>query len=734
MKGVIYVNGTIKTYNEKKAFGFIQGADSIDYFFHITCLKNQSKDIIIKKDLNVDFEPIETQKGKKAINIQILKDYRVEHLQNRLTKGKKSKLVYKGTVAEQEISIKFSDFFGITFSREEIFKKATYYFNFLQPSEIYRESFNMFNEVLMIFSIYNYYDERAMDYVDKLFMDYSNRLDPVVIILVSRDTNIKDIIKKNNSVNKEPRIIVPFTYDEILDSNFDGKVLQNRLREYFYQRDLYAMESPLKSDNYFYGRANIVHNFFDKYSIGEQAGLFGLRKTGKTSVLFAIERLVEARKGMSVFIDCQSPGIYNLRWFELLEYIINRIIEKYSIKLESSNIIYNEKNAPELFLKSLKEIRKFKNKRILMIFDEIEHITFDLSRSESWKNGSDYLSFWQTIRSIIQSEQELCSFIIAGVNPMITEKVSINGFDNPIFNNISVKYLDLFTLNDVKNMTKEIGSYMGLSFEEGVYFKLSNDYGGHPFLIRNVCSILNSNFTERPYKIISRDYDDFKEVIDTKLISYIQSILFVLENWYPTEFNILKDIALENKEKYTERIRKHDLSIAHLLGYGIVCKSQQNNFYIEIDAIKNYMNDSYRNEFMPSNQEEFRNIISSRRNNIEINLRTLVKQVLTIKYGKDKVPQIIEKITNTKVDSILERREDKNLFSALYFSELKNIIFDHYSDFQNIITINKAIFLAAMNEINKYRSVDAHAGDITKEEYDTLHLYFNQIEKVLENL
>ncbi|WP_202709463.1 cold shock domain-containing protein [Sporosalibacterium faouarense] len=727
------MKGTVVKYNEKKAFGFIEGEDKSDYFFHITHLNNYKSKVVLKEGMEVVFHPTKTEKGKRANNIRFLRDYRVEHLKKRLTKGKKSKLVYKGTYEEKNISEKFSQFFGITFSREEKFKSATYYFNFLQPSEVYRESFNMFNEVLMLFSPFSYYDKRAMDYVDKLFMDYSNRLDPVVIILISKDRNIREIVKKSNTNNDETRIIVPFSYDEILEDKLDTKLLQNRLREYFYQRDLFAMESPLKSDNYFYGRSNIVHNFFDKYSIGEQTGLFGLRKTGKTSVLFAVERLVDTRKGMSIFIDCQSPGVYNLRWFELLEHIITRIQDKYSLKLESLSTKYNEKNASECFLKSLKEINKIRKKRILMIFDEIEHITFELSRSENWTNGEDFLSFWQTIRSIIQSEQNLCSFIIAGVNPKITENISIKGFDNPIFNNVSTTYLDLFSLEDVREMIGEIGSYMGLSFEEPVYFKLHSYYGGHPFLIRNVCSILNSHFTQRPYKVTNRDFDDYKEEIDTKLISYIKSILFVLQKWYPGEFDILKDIALENKKSYTEKIKHNELSIVHLLGYGIVHKSNNNNYYIEIDAIKNYMNSNYKNEIMPNSQDEFREVISSRRNNIELKLRTLVKQTLMIKYGKDKLNDIVEKKIKVDIDSVLKRREDKNLINSLYFSELKKIILSEYPAFNNIITMEIALFNVAMDKINKYRHVDAHAGDITKKEYNTLHLYFTQIEEMLEN-
>ncbi|MFK9120719.1 cold shock domain-containing protein [Peribacillus frigoritolerans] len=727
------MNGKIIYYKDNKGFGFIKGEDGVDYFFHNTYLRDKTDLKGLKLDLDVSFNPKKHDNGYRAYNLNILQDYKSEHLKYRLTLGKKSSVNYKGNEEEIKISEKFSKLFGITFSREEQFKNATYYFNFLQPSEKYRESFNMFNEVLMLFSTFNLYDDRAMDYVDKLFMDYSNRLDPVVIVLISKDKNINEIIKRNNSINHESRIIVPFSYDEIIHDSFSEEILQSRLREYFYQRDLYAMESPLKSDSYFFGRTNIVHNFFDKYSIGEQTGLFGLRKTGKTSVLFAIQRLVDTRKGMSVYIDCQNPGVYGLRWYELLEHIIRRIDEDYSLGLKSLTGAFDEKDAPNKFLKSLKEVSQKTSKRVLIILDEIEHITFELSRNEHWKSGEDYLSFWQTIRSIIQTEQNLCSFVVAGVNPKITEQVSINGYDNPIFNNISVTYLSLFTIEDVKSMVGEIGAYMGLKYDESVYHKLHTNYGGHPFLIRNVCSMLNSYFKQRPYNITNRDYDDYKEEIDSKLISYIRSILFVLDSWYPLEFDILKDIALGNKLDYSSKISSNILSINHLLGYGIVTRSAQNNYYIEIDAIKNYMKNNYKNDLIPNEQEEFRELISSRRNSIEKKLRVLSKQVLSIKYGRDKLHNIVTKYTRDTIETILARRDNKDLFEALFFSELKNIIFGEFDAFRNILTLDKAIFIAAMNKINEKRYVDAHAGDITREEYTTLHLYFNQIEEVLEN-
>ncbi|HAT4072370.1 TPA: cold shock domain-containing protein [Clostridium perfringens] len=728
------MKGNIKFFNKEKSYGFIICEKQKEYFFHIKNFKDFIDKRRVVKGLEVEFNSYVSHKGLEAKSIKVLEDFKSIHLERRLTKGKKIGLNFKGDEEEKIISKKFSQFFGITFSREECFKKSRYYFNFIQPSEMYRESFNMFNEVLMLFSPFDLYDERAMDYVDKLLMDYSNRLDPVVVFLISKDRNIKEIVKTSTTTNNDTRIIVPFTYSEIISEKFQETILQSRLREYFYQRDLFAMESPLKSDNYFYGRSNIVHNFFDKYSIGEQTGLFGLRKTGKTSVLYAIERLVNIRKGMSIFIDCQDTAVYQLRWFELLEYITILINEKYELNLiESKEMIYDEKNASRNFTKFFKNVYSIHKKRVLIVFDEIEHITFELSRKQHWRSGEDYLSFWQTLRSIMQSEPNLYSFIIAGVNPKITEQVSVNGFDNPIFNNVSVQYLNLFTLDDVKNMVQQIGSYMGLSFEEKVYFKLHENYGGHPFLIRNVCSMLNSHFSKRPYKITSRDYDDLKDEIDGKLISYIQSILFVLEKWYPIEFEILKDVALENITKYKEKIRGNELSINHLLGYGVITQSSKNNYYIEIDAIKNYMKSNYYNDYIPSDQEEFREIISSRRNRIERELRSLVKQILISQYGRNKVNDIIEKHNRgTSIEKILERRNSKDVFDALYFSELKNIIIAEFTIFKNNINIEKAIFIGAVNCINKYRFVDAHAGTISKEDYNRLHLYFAELEDALD--
>ena len=170
--------------------------------------------------------------------------------------------------------------------------------------------------------------------------------------------------------------------------------------------------------------------------MGEQSGLFGLRKVGKTSVLYALERLIALRGGNSIYIDCQDTSVHKSRWNELLFYIVDLIRQKYDLEKDIiSNIDnYTERDASRYFEKDLINLKKKLNdRRILLIFDEIEHITFKTSSTDFWLEKNDYINFWQTLRAIYHKDPFLFSFIIAGVNPLCIEEPTVNGYDNPIF-------------------------------------------------------------------------------------------------------------------------------------------------------------------------------------------------------------------------------------------------------------------------------------------------------------
>lgn len=60
--------GKVKFYNDSKKYGFIQGDDGVDYFFHQTGLTG---DISVKDGDQVEFTPEEGDRGKKAVDISL---------------------------------------------------------------------------------------------------------------------------------------------------------------------------------------------------------------------------------------------------------------------------------------------------------------------------------------------------------------------------------------------------------------------------------------------------------------------------------------------------------------------------------------------------------------------------------------------------------------------------------------------------------------------------------------
>jgi len=63
------MKGTVKWFNERKGFGFIQGEDGEDYFVHHTALP---QGVFIRDNDRVSFEPVETDRGKQAKDVALI--------------------------------------------------------------------------------------------------------------------------------------------------------------------------------------------------------------------------------------------------------------------------------------------------------------------------------------------------------------------------------------------------------------------------------------------------------------------------------------------------------------------------------------------------------------------------------------------------------------------------------------------------------------------------------------
>jgi hypothetical protein len=655
----------------------------------------------------------------------ILKSFNIQLGEDKMTKsGVAPTLGFHGIdQSDQNIIRKFGFVWWISFTKREIYNKSSYTYAFATPTDELSHDFHLSREVLIVIPGPGAFIPRTLDFIDKILLDYQNRLDKLCVIIVSTDSDIKNKVWEIVKQDKSSRIIIPYTYLEI-QKTYGGLGIDNflikRLKEYFYTRDLFENASPLKTDAYFFGRVEVIQSLCNKYRSGENACLFGLRRIGKTSTLYAVMRNMALRDEPAVYIDCSDPSLHRKRWYEVLYEIINKIIRYYELEQENhfhKMLEYDDKNASKCFDEDLSAVFNILGqKRILIILDEIEHISANVSASDHWSKENDFIYFWQSIRSIFQNKPLLFSFLISGVNPKPIEMPIVNGIDNPIYRFITPSYLPFFKVSEVKDMISSIGNYMGLFFEEELYTYLTDDFGGHPFLIRQACSTIHKTVsTHRPVRYSKFRYESERESLTKSIQDYVGLVVHVLREKYPDEYNMLEYLAQRDEKTFGELASLSNEFIEHLLGYGII-REDNGKYYFGIKAIENYVRERATVSKILNTKEEKWAEVSAQRNGLESNLRKLIKRTLKLRFGPIKSKEIFlgiigsvdrkARFSNTSYDDLFE--------SGIYFDELRKLIVKQWDEFGQVFNNDKEHFNSFMEYVNNHR-VDAHANELDDE-------------------
>lgn len=731
----------------EKGYGFILGEDNKDYFFHMSSILHCNWSDLEEGD-GVEYVP--SLNNEKMVAINVKKYY--SGSQDVVIEEVKQGNIYPGIhpmVAlnsfnenEKKIIKTLGKTFYVTNGGENIRlgKASEYRYCLVKPTEYFGEQFNLRREIIVIFSNYECFEPRTFDAISEVYRRNNQqfRIDRICSIIISKDNDVVNKIQEILKNDLEMQVIVPFKYIE-LQNDDRTQLITNRFREHFYERDLFSFESPLKKDIYFFGRRKYVHELIGRHNSGENSGVFGLRRSGKTSVLQAIDRASKLVDTCCVFMDCQD--LYHFRWNRALYFVIQSISNIVKIKIKATIDNYDEENASALFAGDLDFLITESKRDILLLFDEIEQITPGLGMNDNWKSGDDSIKFWHSIRSNFHKWGKKFTFILAGTNPSAVEQISINGHDNPLFNQLkSDSYLPSFSVEDTKEMVNKLGGYMGLKFDDIVCAKLTQDFGGHPYLIRHFCSTINQyvldNGMKKPVQISNAIYNKTMPIFSQKSAdNYCRFILKVLIDYYPEENKFLEQLALDNIQ-YKENSELYDPQmLSHLLGYGII-ESNQGILDFKIEVLKNYLTRRYAYQKQNMSNEEKWAEISERRNRIEPQIRIIVKTQLKAVYGGG----ARQKVLNSMRNELKARYSDlpyNDLFDPkkcqVYFLQLGNLIDVHWNEcFKNIFAKNKQSIKSYFTIINDLRC-ECHAAEVTGAEMDSFRGAMTTLEKEVES-
>lgn len=481
--------------------------------------------------------------------------------------------------------------FSVSWAREIRSHNTDIRFCFLEPDEDLRRTFGFEYQVLVAFHLFDRLEPRAFQAINR-FMNGDparGRVEPLLYFLVSPAADVQKWTTGYLLQNRDERIAIPIHLDSLRKSGASGSTVKNAIRRHYLALDVFKNTLPLQDDTYFFGRHTELTRLMDATKRSENVGLFGLRKTGKTSLLLKFQRyLAREEQYLSVFLNAELSTVRKRRWHQLLEYIALDLARQISLPRPEP---FTEIDAPDQFAALLRTIADEHAKSVVVILDEVEWIAPELTSDAHW--NEDYLAFWQSLRGV-QSAQRTLSLVVAGVNPYPVERDLVGGKPNPLFGIVTPTFLCGFSRDETFEMVSKLGKIAGLQFSDDALRYLFIQYGGHPLLTRLACSCTFEEAKARgadfPVQVNEGGLRKQATNRDRELRFYSRHVVSELEKFYPAEYALLELLAVGDVTGFTRGAKRED-GARHLLQYGVVRRADTP--YIEIDVVRDFIAEEY---------------------------------------------------------------------------------------------------------------------------------------------
>ncbi len=608
---------------------------------------------------------------------------------------------------------------------------------FLRPERHISEMFGVEREILLIAAPYTKLEPRIFQTAAAILSDLParGRVDQLFFVLVSPASNLQTLVDQQHAEKAQAQIAVPFAANDCKTTQ-DAFFVRNRLQQFLFARDLFDSSQPINSDLYFFGRSSLAIELLDGAKAGNNYGLFGLRKMGKTSLIFKLRRALDSDKTTTLeYLDLQDSALYGLRWWQMLDEL--------RVRLQGTSALRHSEtpeSAARSFRLAVEQLPR--NRRVIFALDEIEHIAPGLAMRPHWE--TDFVELWKTLRAVQNSNRRV-SFIVAGVNASVIETPSYAGHDNPLFSMAQVRYLPIFDRAELRHMVRVLGGYMGLRFSEDVYDYLRDRYGGHPLLTRAACSFVHRSTAsaKRPVLLSAADLRAHEQRRESELFPFGRHVLSMLQQWYPQEFSMLQYLARGDTQFFTEMSAQYPEYAQHLKAYSLVTDDPPR---ISIPLLEKFLVRHPNSEVPlapsapPLSSGTFVDhllSLSELRNRLEPRLRTYIKRTLKAHLGPERwIDPILKIIPSKERDKLQGIDRDTILSERLFLLNLITAIEQNWEYFKGLEAcppdrrITRDQFKVLLEYVNAHRE-DAHAKQLEGAELVAVTLVVDAVERAI---
>ena len=443
------------------------------------------------------------------------------------------------------------------------------------------ERFGLTREFLVYCTDVDDLQVRALEQTQTLISNFRRSIDAELACIVVDDPRAPEKLRDWAFERTTGLTVIPITLADLQKADASSQAaleLPRILSEWLFSRNLYDERNPVTGSRFF-GRDKEKGMLQRTVRDGRHAGVFGLRKAGKTSLLHELRASIrrDATTTLAAYVDLQGSAATASAAH--VAFVAGTELIRESTASDSTADItpvlafprrWDANAGPIVLARFLDGLREWLSevdnagpRRVCLILDEIEVLLRD---DPPFQLAVEFLS---GLRAVSQQTGRL-SIVLAGVNATICERPTLSRADNPLFGLVEMLPLGPLDDADAKDLVSRIGKKMGLRWNGEARDALVQRAGRYPMLVRLGASDVATLNPERPRRIEIADVSRVMGAFHTHHTEIFREMTESLLRYYPDEFELLRIIAEGDRELAMEWQREYPQAANHLRGFGIV--------------------------------------------------------------------------------------------------------------------------------------------------------------------
>ena len=441
------------------------------------------------------------------------------------------------------------------------------------------EMFDAHLEVQLVYAEYEEVEPRLLELVQRRIAKNA-RVDQGLFMIASLDAGVERLLRRRRGEFAAIDL-------HLGDLGSDAPDVRHRMSDVLTAVDHYDMTTPVHDVAGFFGRTDEFQQIISAIERGQSVGVFGLRKTGKTSLLnYVAGRRGDAGRAV-VWLDISGlagADDFRVRLLERTWGAVKNLGEdaRELPRLRTLNRNGELKVGLDLmrlhWLTDLETLSRHAGGRLEVFIDEIDQLHPE--RSHLGAEANEMLVALTQLRGMIQGADADSGLVLicAGVDPALFERPLLkSGSDNLLYKLVRLMFLPPLPRDEMAEMVRDLGRRMGVRVRDHkVIDFLFEEYGGHALLTRKACSLAaqHRRKDEIPWHMSLDSVEaGARQEGEGSPLRQAGEILDSFGEWFPDEANLLRDLwSVDPEEReFGAMLFDEDPSrLIHAGSYGLV--------------------------------------------------------------------------------------------------------------------------------------------------------------------